>query len=86
MGLATQVTMIMVVTIPLTVTLSIASEPKPPPLPGTLTGMLLCSGTLVMGFTRLSVWWKGLDDLSDRWMTLHTCKRRCKPPSTHRPA
>jgi hypothetical protein len=29
--------------------------------------------------------WKGLDDLSDGWITLHTCKRNCMPPSTHRP-
>jgi hypothetical protein len=33
MGLATRVTMRVVVTIPLTVTLSLASEPEPPPLP-----------------------------------------------------
>jgi hypothetical protein len=83
-GVATQVTMRVVVTTPLTVTSSLASKPEPPPLPGTLTGTLLWSGTSVMGLTRLSARWKGLDDLSDRWMTLHTCKRRCKPPSTHR--
>jgi hypothetical protein len=41
MGLATRVTMRVVVTTPLTVTLSLASEPKPPPLPDTLTGMFL---------------------------------------------
>jgi hypothetical protein len=74
MGLATQVT------------LSLASEPEPPPLSGTLTGARLWSGMSVMGLTRLSTWWKGSDDSSDRWMTLHKCKRRCKHPSTHRPA
>jgi hypothetical protein len=77
MGVATRVTM--------TVTPSLASELKPPPLPGTLTDTLLWSGMSVMRLTRLSVRWKGLDDLSDGWMTLHMCKRRCKPPSTHRP-
>jgi hypothetical protein len=29
---------------------------------------------------------RGLDDSSNGWITLHTCKRRCKPPSTHRRA
>jgi hypothetical protein len=84
MGVATRVTM-RVVTTPLTVTLSLASEPKPQPLPGTLTGMLLWSGTSVMGLTRLSAWWKRSNDSSDRWMILHMCKQICKPPSTHRP-
>jgi hypothetical protein len=84
MGVATRVTMRVVVTTPLTVTLSLASEPEPPPLPGTLTGMLLWSGTSVMGLTRPSARWKGSNDSSDGWMTLHMCKRRCKPPSTHR--
>jgi hypothetical protein len=28
---------------------------------------------------------KGLDDSSDGWITLHTCKQNCMPPSTHRP-
>jgi hypothetical protein len=84
MGMATRVTMRVVVTIPLMVTPSLASETEPPPLPGTLTGMLLWSGTSVMGLTKLSAWWKGLDDSSDEWMTLHMCKRRCKLPSTHR--
>jgi hypothetical protein len=60
-------------------------EPEPSPLPGTLTSTLLWSGTFVMGLTRLSARWKGSDNSSDRWMTLHTCKWRCKPPSTHRP-
>jgi hypothetical protein len=41
MGVATQVTMRVVVTTPLTVTLSLASEPKPLPLPGTLTDTFL---------------------------------------------
>jgi hypothetical protein len=77
MGVATRVTMRVVVITPLKVTLSLASEPEPLALPGTLTGMLIWSGTSVMGLTRLSVWWKGLDDSSDGWMTLHTCKRRC---------
>jgi hypothetical protein len=86
MGLATRVTMRVVVTIPLTVTPSLASELEPPPLSGNLTCMLLYSDTSVMGFTRLTVRWKGSDDSSDRWMTLHTCKRRCKLPLTHRPA
>jgi hypothetical protein len=72
--------------IPLTVTPSLASEPEPPPLPVTLIGMLLWSDTSVMGLTRLSTWWKGSDESSDGWMTLHTCKWRCKLPSTHRPA
>jgi hypothetical protein len=53
-GLATRVTMWVVVTIPLMVTLSLASKPEPPPLPGTLTGTLIWSGTSVMGLTRLS--------------------------------
>jgi hypothetical protein len=44
------------------------------------------SDTSVLRLTRLSARWKGLDDSSDIWMTLHTCKQRCKPPSTHRPA
>jgi hypothetical protein len=54
MGVATWVTMTVVVITPLKVTLSLASEPEPLPLPGTLTGMLLCCGTSVMGLTRLS--------------------------------
>jgi hypothetical protein len=74
-----------VVTISLTVTLSLASKLEPPPLPGTLIGMLLLSGTSVMGLTKLGARWKGSDDSSDGWMTLHMCKRRCKPPLTHRP-
>jgi hypothetical protein len=86
MEVATQVTMRVVVTTPLTVALCIASEPEPPPLPGTLTGMLLWSGTSVMGLTRLSARCKGSDNSSDGWMTLHTCKRRCKLPQTRRPA
>jgi heme/copper-type cytochrome/quinol oxidase subunit 3 len=43
-----------VVTTPLTVTPSLTSELEPLPLPGTLTGMLLSSGTSVMGLTRLA--------------------------------
>jgi hypothetical protein len=86
MGVATRITMRVVITTPLTVTPSLAFEPKPPPLPDTLTGTLFGSGTSVMGLTRLSVRWKGSDDSSDRWMTLNTCKCRCKPPLTHRPA
>jgi hypothetical protein len=69
---------------PLTVTQSIASEPVPPPLPGIPIGTLLWNGAPVMGLTRLSARWKGSDDSSDGWMTFHTCKWRCKPPSTHR--
>jgi hypothetical protein len=46
----------------------------------------LWSDTSVLRLTRLSTWWKGSDDSSDVWMNLHTCKQRCKPPSTHRPA
>jgi hypothetical protein len=41
MGVATRVTMRVVVTGPLTVTLSLASEPEPPRLSGTPTGTLL---------------------------------------------
>jgi hypothetical protein len=54
MGLATRVTMTVVVTIPLTVILSLASELEPPPLPGTLTSTLLWSGTSVVGLTKQS--------------------------------
>jgi hypothetical protein len=72
MGLATWVTLRVVVTIPCMVTPSLASEPEPLTLPDTLTGTLLWSDTSVMGLTRLSAWWKGSDDLSDGWMTLHT--------------
>jgi hypothetical protein len=86
MGVATRVTMMVAVTTPLTVTLSLAFELEPPPLPGTLTGMPLSSGTSVMGLTKLSTRWKGSDDSSIGWMTMHMYKRRCKPPSTHRPA
>ncbi len=74
MRVAIQVTMRVVVTTPLMVTLSVASKPEPLPLLGTLTGTLLWSGTSVMGLTRLSAQWKGSDDSSDGWMTLHTCK------------
>jgi hypothetical protein len=73
-----------VVTTPLTVTLSLDSEPEPSPLLGTLTSTLLWSSTSVMGLTKLSAWWKGSDNSSDGWMTLHMCKRGCKLPSTHR--
>jgi hypothetical protein len=76
MGLATWVTMRAVVITPLTITLSLASESEPPPLLGTLTGTLFWSSTSVMRLTRLSAWWKGSDDSSDEWMTLHTCKWR----------
>jgi hypothetical protein len=61
-GMATRVTMRVVVTTPLTVSLSLASDPEPSPLAGILTGMLLWSDTSVMELTRLSVWWKGSDD------------------------
>jgi hypothetical protein len=84
MVVATRVTMRVVFTTPLMVTPSLASELEPPPLPGTSTGTLLWSGTPVMGQSRLSTRWKGSDNSSDRWMTMHTCKRRCKPPLTHR--
>jgi hypothetical protein len=77
MGVATRFTMRVVVTTPLTVTLSLASKPEPLPLSGTLTGMPHWGGTSVMGLTRLS---------AHRRMILHTCKQRCEPPSTHRPA
>jgi hypothetical protein len=79
MGVATRVTMRVAVTTPLTVTLSIASEPELPPLLGTLTGTPLWRGTSVMGLPRLSARWKGSDNSSIGWMTLHTCKWRCKP-------
>jgi hypothetical protein len=85
MGVATRVIIREVVTTPLMVTPSLASEPEPPPLLGTLTGMLLWSGISVIGLTKLSARWKGSDDSSDGWMTLHTCKRKCKPRLTHRP-
>jgi hypothetical protein len=49
MGLATRVTMRVVVTIPLMVTPSLASKLESPPLPSTLTGTLLWSDTSVMG-------------------------------------
>jgi hypothetical protein len=84
MGLATRVTMRVVVVIPPMVTLSLASELEPPPLPSTLTGTLPWSGMSIMWLIRLSEQWKGSNDSSDGWMTLHTCKRRCKLPSTHR--
>jgi hypothetical protein len=86
MGVATRVTMRVVVTTPLMVTPSLASEPEPPHLLGTPIGTLFCCGMPVMGLTRLTARWKGSDDSSNGWMTLHTCKRRCKPPLTHRPA
>jgi hypothetical protein len=54
MGVATWVTLRVLVTTPLTFTSSLASEPEPSPLLGTLTGTLLWSSTLVMGLTRLS--------------------------------
>jgi hypothetical protein len=54
MGVATRVTMRVVIITPLKVTPSLASEPEPPPLPGTMIGTLLWSGTSVMGLTRLS--------------------------------
>jgi hypothetical protein len=86
MGLATRVTMRVVVSIPPTVTPNLASELEPPPLPSTLTSMLIWSGMSVMGLTRLSMRWKGSHDSSNGWMTLRTCKWRCKLPSTHKPA
>jgi hypothetical protein len=43
-GVATRVTMRVVVITPLKVTSSLASKMEPPPLPGTLTGTLLLSG------------------------------------------
>jgi hypothetical protein len=54
MGVATRVTMRVVVITHLKVTLSLASELDPPPLLGTLTGMLLWSATLGVGLIRLS--------------------------------
>jgi hypothetical protein len=86
MRVATQVPMRVVVTTALTVTSSLASETELPSLSGTLTGTLLWSSTSVMGLTRLSARWKGSDNSSDGWMTLHTCNWRCKPPSSHGPA
>jgi hypothetical protein len=44
MGVATRVTMRVVVSTPLTVTRSLASELEPPPLLGTLTGTPLWNG------------------------------------------
>jgi hypothetical protein len=52
MGVATQVTMRVIVITPLMVTPSLAYEPEPLPLPGTL----LWSDTSVMGLTMLSAW------------------------------
>jgi hypothetical protein len=49
MGVATQVTMRVVVTTPLTVTPRLGSESEPLPLPGTLTSMLLWSGMQLWG-------------------------------------
>jgi hypothetical protein len=72
MRVATRVTMRVVVTTPLTVTPSLASDLEPSPLPGTLTGTLLWSGTSVTKLTKMSARWKGSDNLSDRWMTLYT--------------
>jgi hypothetical protein len=86
MGVGTWVTMWVVVTTPLMVSSTLASELEPPPLPSILTVMLLWSGMSVMGLTRLSARWKGSDDSSNGWMTLHMCKQRCKLPLTHRPA
>jgi hypothetical protein len=86
MGVATRVTMRVIVITPHKVTPSLASESEPPPLPGTLTGMLLWCGTSVVGLTRLSARLKGSDDSSNEWMILHTCKQRCKLASTQRPA
>jgi hypothetical protein len=55
MGLASQVTMRVVVITPPKVTPSLASETEPPPLPGTLIGTLIWSDMLVMGLARLSM-------------------------------
>jgi hypothetical protein len=51
MGVATQVTMRVVIITPLKGTPSLASKPEPLPLPGTLTVTLLWSGTSVLGLT-----------------------------------
>jgi hypothetical protein len=83
MGVATRVTMTVVVTTPLMVTPSLAFEPEPPPLPGTLTGTLLWSGTSIMGLTMLSV--RGRDRrtrVTDRLL----CTRANGDVSLHRPA
>jgi hypothetical protein len=82
-GVATRVTMRVVVITPLKGTPSLASEPEPLPLPGTLTGTLLWSGISVMRLIRLTVRWKGSDDSSDEWMTLHMCKWRCRHVTSH---
>jgi hypothetical protein len=42
--------------------------------------------SIIMGLTRLTTLWRGSVDSSDGWMTLNTCKRRCKLPLTHRSA
>jgi hypothetical protein len=60
MGVATRVTLQVVVTTPLMVTPCLSFEPEPLPLLGTPTS------TPFMGLTRLSALWKGSDDLSDR--------------------
>jgi hypothetical protein len=54
MGVATQVTIRVVVITPLNGTLSLAFELESPPLPGTLTGVLLWTDTSVMALTRWS--------------------------------
>jgi hypothetical protein len=54
MGVATRVTMRVVVITHLKGTPSLASELKPPPLSGTLIGMLLWSSISILGLTRLS--------------------------------
>jgi hypothetical protein len=69
MGVATRVTMMLVVTTPITVTLSLAFEPEPPPLSGTLIGTVRWNGTPVMGLTMLCALWKGSEDLSIGCMT-----------------
>jgi hypothetical protein len=56
MGVATRIIMRVVVITPLKGTSSLASEPKPLPLPGTLIGTVLWSGTSVMGLARTSAW------------------------------
>jgi hypothetical protein len=63
MWVATLVTKRVVGTTPLMVTPSLDSVPKPSPLPGTLTGTLVWSGTLVMGFTS---WVRGGRDWTTR--------------------
>jgi hypothetical protein len=83
---AIRVTTRVVVNTPLMVTPGQASKLETLPPLGTQTGTLLWRGTSVMGQTKLSMWQRGSDDSSDRYMILQLCKQKCKHPLTYRPA